>query len=132
MTLATKFKSVTHSSPCPVCCRNHKCSLANDGLILCGRRSGPQPGFVHLGHTKDEIWGLYRLEGDAVLMERERLRTSLPKPPPRPSVDWPARAKQLAANLTPPLADELCEQLTLPRLALDALPMIGYDPASAA
>jgi phage/plasmid primase-like uncharacterized protein len=29
--------------------------------------------------------------------------------------------------LTPALADELCEQLGLPRVALDALPLVGHD-----
>ena len=78
------------------------------------------------------MWHLYRLENDPVLLDRERLRTPVPKCLPPVPVDWPARAKQLARNLTPALADELCEQLDLPRLALDALPGIGYALASAA
>lgn len=127
MTPATKFESVTRSARCAVCGGNHKCSRGGDGLILCGRRSGPQPGFVHLGPAKDEMWHLYRTENDPVLLDRERLRAPPPKAPPRPSVDWAARAKQLAANLTPALANELCEQLGLPRVALDALPCIGHD-----
>lgn len=78
------------------------------------------------------MWHLYRFENDPVLLDRAPLRTPVPKTPPRPSVDWPARAKQLAGNLTPALADELCIQLGLPRVALDALPGIGYDSASRA
>jgi hypothetical protein len=128
----TKLRSVSRSRPCPVCNGNHTSFREDDGLILCGRRSGPQPGFVHLGPAKDDTWRLYRAEIDPVLLERERLRAPVPKNPPRPSVDWPTWAKQLAGNLTPALADALCEQLALPRLALDALPLIGYDPASAA
>jgi hypothetical protein len=101
---------------------------------MCGRRSGPQPGFVYLGLAKgDPQFRLYRSENDPVILDRERTWRTSPKnstsPPP---VDWPALAKQLADNLTPALADELCEQLGLPRLALDALPLIGYDPAKRA
>ena len=129
---ATKFKSVTRSAPCPVCAGNHKCSRGSDGLIPCGRRSGPQPGFVHFGPAKDETWHLYRTENDPALLDRERFRAPVSKTPPPVAVNWPARAKQLADNLTPALADELCEQLALPRLALDSLPMIGYDLASGA
>jgi phage/plasmid primase-like uncharacterized protein len=126
----TKLIAVSRAAPCPVCGGNHKCSRSDDGLLLCGRRTGPQPGFVHLGAAKDEVWHLYRAADDPALLNRER---NSPKVViSRPSVDWAENAEQLARNLTPALADELCEKLCLPRLALDALPMIGYDAASGA
>jgi hypothetical protein len=128
----TKLSAVSRSRPCPVCDGNHKCSRGSDGLILCGRRSGAQPGFVHLGPAKDDTWHLYRTENDPVLVDRERLRTPVPKTPPPVAVDWPARENKFAGNLTPALADELCGKLALPRIALDTLPGIGYDTASAA
>jgi putative DNA primase/helicase len=128
----TKLRAVSRSRPCSVCGGDHKCSRGADGLILCGRRSGLQPGFFYLGQTKDGIWGLYRYEDDPVLWGRECRHIPAPKPLPHPSVDWPATAEGLAGNLTPALADELCERLGLPRLALDTLPLIGYDPASGA
>jgi hypothetical protein len=45
-------------------------------------------------------------------------------------VDWTVIADNYHRNLTPPRADQLCEQLHLPRLALDALPGIGFDPVA--
>lgn len=131
LALKTKLRSVTRSRRCPLCEGNHKCARGSDGLILCGRRSGPQPGCVHLGQTKDGIWGIYRTADDPVLKERDRLCSPVPKPSPRPPVDWTGITERFRRNMTPACADELCEQLGLPRLALDALP-IGYDPASAA
>ena len=128
MVASTKFKAVTRSSPCQVCGGGHKCSRGDDGLLFCGRSSGPQAGFVYLGRTKDEIWGLYRPEGDLILREREQVRWPSPQPSASPPpVDWPALTKQFARNLTPALADELCERLGLPRVALHALPGIGHD-----
>jgi hypothetical protein len=129
MAPATKLRAVSRSSPCLVCGGDHKCSRGRDGLIICGRRSGPQPGFVDLGAAKgDPQFNLYRTVDDPVLLDSERTGQVPPEPSDStPPVDWPALAKQLAGNLTPALADELREQLGLPRLALDALPGIGYD-----
>lgn len=96
---------------------------------MCGRCTGPQPGFVDLGAAKgDPQFRLYRSEKDPMILDRERIWRAPPEhsaSPPR--VDWPALAKQFADNMEPALADELCELLGLPRVALDNLPGIGHD-----
>jgi len=43
------------------------------------------------------------------------------------SVAWAPIADSFHRYLTPAHKNDLCEQLRLPRLALDALPLIGYD-----
>ena len=59
----TVLREVNGRAPCAVCGGDHKCSRGADGLIVCGRHSGPQPGFVDLGPCpKDSTWHLYRLE----------------------------------------------------------------------
>src|SRR5262245_35813545 len=65
MTNTTKLKGVSRARPCPVCGGDHKCSVGTDGVILCGRRQGPRPGFVDLGPCQgDPTWNIYRHEGD--------------------------------------------------------------------
>jgi hypothetical protein len=49
-----KMKAVTKDRPCPVCEGDHKCSVGDGGLILCGRRDGPVSGFRHLGASKGD------------------------------------------------------------------------------
>lgn len=124
----TKLQAVTRSRPCRVCSGNHKCSHGADGLIVCGRHSSPQAGFVYLGPAKgDSQFHLYRSENDPLIRDRERNRLPVPKSPLCPPVDWLDIAERYRRNLTPALANELCGQLGLARVALDALPAIGYD-----
>ena len=62
----TTLKAVSAASPCPVCGKDHKCSLGADGLILCGRESDEVPGFVCLGPADgDPQFTLYRVDGAA-------------------------------------------------------------------
>jgi hypothetical protein len=125
--MTTTLKAVTRGKPCQVCGGGHKCSRGEDGLILCGRRTGPQPGFVHLGSAKDEIWSIYRAEDERAASARSYT------PPPKPRLtNWARIAERFASALTPQLADELCSQLGLPRCALDAMPLIGFDAGSKA
>jgi hypothetical protein len=126
------IRPVSRSRPCPVCNGNHKCALSSDGLVLCGRRSGPQPGFACLGPAKrNPMWCLYRAADDPAVVARERFRPPPPKPAPRAVVAFAVITERFRRNLTPALADELCKQLGLPRVALDALPGIGYSNAEA-
>ncbi len=74
-------RSVSKHNPCPVCGGNHKCSVCEDGLILCGRRKEDVPGFVHLGEAKrDPTWNLYRDENDPrVTSRRDRWEDDEPR-----------------------------------------------------
>ena len=63
--VAAKFVRVSKSRPCPVCEGDHKCSFTEDGLFLCGRLSGEQPGFTCLGPSKNPTWTMYRNADDA-------------------------------------------------------------------
>lgn len=105
--------------PCPVCGGGHKCGAGDGGLLLCGRRAGPVPGFRHLGPSKgDPQFHLFRAEsgrGGAGQGRAGRAR------------DWPALARQFARNLTPEARDELAGRLRLPAAALDALPDLGVE-----
>ncbi|HEX4609909.1 MAG TPA: hypothetical protein VH092_17070 [Urbifossiella sp.] len=120
-----KLRSVTNENPCPVCEGNHKCSLGDGGLIVCGRRNGPVPGFRHLGPAKgDPQFHLYRRDDDTP--PAAPTPTSKPTPPP----DWPALAARFAGAVTPPYRAKLSEVLRLPVDALAALPMLGWNKDS--
>ncbi len=61
----TGFRSATAAHPCAVCGGKDGCSEKSDGLILCRRRQGPQPGFRCLGPARgDPAWTCYRRKGD--------------------------------------------------------------------
>ena len=118
----TQSESASRSNPCPLCDGIDGCSIGADGLLLCRRREGPQPGFDCLGPAKgDPQWTLYRLlNGNG----RQRPEHGNGKPP----VDWQANAEALAGNLTPALRDELAGALGLAVAVLAELPLLGYDP----
>jgi hypothetical protein len=124
----TKLKEVSRAYPCEVCGGDHKCSRGEDGLMLCGRRSGPQPGFVYLGQSAaDPQWGMYRRDDDPHLSNGQ--------PPPsdngheyKAPPDWDAKAKTYAKALTPARRRELAEDLGLPEVVFEMLPALGYMP----
>jgi hypothetical protein len=135
----TRFKSVSRANPCPICERDHKCSVGEDGLILCGRTRGEVFGFVYLDQCKgDGQFAQYRREGDPLLRERDNFRNSHSDRPSnghhsngqaaKPSIDWQAKAEDLAKNLTSDLRAELADALGLPEVALTAIPLLGFDP----
>jgi hypothetical protein len=119
----TDLRSVTRDRPCPVCDGDHKCSVGADGLILCGRRDGPVPGFRHLGPAQpDPQWHLFRRDDDPAA------RSGVASRPAQGAADWSARARRFAKNVTPQLRDELADLLGLPAGCLDTLPLLGYSP----
>jgi hypothetical protein len=121
----TKFKAVTKGNPCLVCGGNHKCAVGDDGLLSCGRKSGEQPGFVHLGAAKkDPQFHLYRREGDPILEERERAYQQANEQR-NGHTDWSALAGQYQAALTSQLRDELAADLGVPAANL-ALLGVGW------
>src|SRR4051812_8815636 len=80
-------RAVSKARPCEVCGGDHKCSYTEDGLIFCGRCTGPQPGFINLGPARGGgPWNLYRREGD----EPPRVTS---KPTPKCPKDWDALAR---------------------------------------
>jgi hypothetical protein len=118
----TSLKSVTPSHPCTICGGTHKCSRGSDGLIICGRRQGPVPGFRYLGQAaKDDQFALYRFD------DRPPARPSLgTQPGPSPAY-WEYRAGEDKKLLTEERCGELAGILGLPQWVLAELP-IGYDP----
>lgn len=115
-----RLKSVTGEKPCEVCNGNHKCSRGDGGLILCGRRVGPVPGFRHLGPSKgDDQFHLYRHDdGDG---------WAAPLKQPAVPRDWGADAARYATAFTSDARDELARRLGLPVESLSALPRIGVS-----
>jgi hypothetical protein len=108
-------------APCSVCGGDHKCSRGADGLILCGRRSGPQPGFVYLGPCeKDPTWHLYRHQGEQALA-RPR-----PTAPTAARTDWEERLGLFVKQLGSESAAELGRLLGLPEHVFALLP-VGHD-----
>jgi hypothetical protein len=116
---SAKFKAVGKGNPCPVCGGKHKCSLGNDGLILCGRRDEEQPGFVHLGAAKkDPQFHLYRRVDDPVLQERAREKTHKSN---GQALGWQQLAAEYQVALTPARRDELAADLGILADALGVL-----------
>lgn len=92
LTHHTKLKSVSGSRRCEVCDGDHKCSYGADGVIMCGRRRGDQPGFICFGAApNDPQWEIYRREGDTRRGEhapRYQPACHRPSTPPAPATDW--------------------------------------------
>ena len=148
MVQRTKLRPVTRANSCELCEGKDKCSRGEDGLIVCGRRQGHVPGFVHLGPSKgDEQFHLYRREDDPEVREREEEyrrpsaddRRRKPAedtaehngsngdghgPPPK---DLRTQAEHFAGLLTPDPRAELAADLGLPPAALASLPLLGFS-----
>jgi hypothetical protein len=115
-----KTQAVSKRHPCSVCTATSGCSYALDGLIFCRKRSGEQPGFVHLGQAKgDGQYHLYRREDDPILEEREREYQAEHRQ--NSYTDWPTLAGQYQAALTPRLRDELAGDLGVPTASIAVL-----------
>ena len=109
-----KMDRVSADRPCPVCGRPDWCLVAPDGAAaICARVESPK-------RCGDAGW-LHRL------VEPDRPAPD-PKPTFGPGRDWAAEAARFAAALTPDLRDKLAGVLRLPAEALDALPLVGFDP----
>jgi hypothetical protein len=116
----TTYKSVTKGKPCPVCEGDHKCSLGADGSILCGRRTGEQPGFRCCGPAKrDPTWTVY-LPADHLNHPNGNGHAH------HPPTDWPGKAQEFETALTPELRLELAQILNIPEAALMSL-HVGYS-----
>ena len=112
-------------------------------------RIGRPPGFVHLGRCKsDEQFGLFRVEGDPVLAEKDRqwrdglrrgdknghaghngnghAKSEAEQSSEQSAIDWTAEAKKYAEALTPERRHELAEMLSLPEATLTAMPLLGF------
>ena len=77
--------AASRERPCAVCGGDHKCSAGDGGLILCGRRDGPVPGFRHLGPSAgDPQFHLYRA-GDTGERPRAAPRVRGATGPPCPA-----------------------------------------------
>ena len=118
---------VTKQNPCPVCEGDHKCAVGDGGLILCGRRDGPAPGFRHLGPSRaDPQFHLYRRDDDPP--------ASGQKKPPKPTAprDWNHIAQGHAERFNADARAELAARLNLPITAFTDLPLLGASARSEA
>lgn len=124
-----KLKSVTKARPCEICQGDHKCSRGHDGFILCGRTSGPVPGFVYLGQAKgDAQFGQYRRERDPRLQNQSgRVPLSAGRASKNGKrVDGAAKAAEFSKNLTAELRSDLARSLALPEIVLDSF-QVGFN-----
>jgi hypothetical protein len=126
----TRLKEVNRANPCPVCEGIHKCSIGEDGLIVCGRSDGPVPGFVFLGKAKnDEQFTLYRREDDPTLDRdgwQQWSNNGSDRQTNNQAIDWPARAATFAKGLTLERRPVLARDLKLPESVFFTL-TIGFD-----
>jgi putative DNA primase/helicase len=123
---------VNRGRPCAVCGGNHKCSYGEDGLILCGRKSGDVPGFVYLKQAKgDPQFAQYRREDDPALNRNQhphgyrgpKAAAHKNGAAPKPRTDWGAKAQEYAGQLSPQARARLARDLGLPESALAELPI---------
>jgi hypothetical protein len=117
------FKSVSKDRPCPVCKKDHKCSVLSDGLISCGRYKGKQAGFVDLGPSENQVFHLYRRADDPELAAREEYQQKRQQTHKHNghARDWQHLAAQYQHALTPALRDELASDLGVPASVMDTL-----------
>ncbi|MBA4062992.1 MAG: hypothetical protein C0501_04655 [Isosphaera sp.] len=119
---------MSKAAPCAVCGGDHKCSRGDSGLIICGRRDGPVPGFRHLGAAKgDPQFHLFRRDEGA-----DAAPAPARKPKPTPPRDWGVDAARYAKGFTAEARQELASRLGLPPAAFDALPLLGVSGGRAA
>lgn len=132
---STPRHEVNQAYPCPICQGKTSCSMGEDRLIMCRRRTGPQPGARYLGQAKKQPeWGLYRLEGDPRLFAGDGVQRSKEAPSGRKEngangkgkIDWLAAAKQHAELLTEERRARLAIMLGLPISCTYAIPLLGY------
>jgi putative DNA primase/helicase len=126
-----RLNPVSPAAPCEVCGGDHKCSRGDEGLILCGRCDGPEPGFVHLGPAEgDPEFHLYRAGRTRRPRKRPVDRTKAAQRPDGPT--WLDRARAFAANITPAERAALAQALSLPAGVLAGFPLLGWDRDGAA
>jgi hypothetical protein len=96
--------------------------VGDDGFLLCGRRTGPQDGFVFLGQARgDAQFSQYRRADDPHLRDQR----PTPVSGSGTSIDWAARVRMHAEAFTPEQRQKLAHALGLPEAALCAV-AIGY------
>ncbi len=132
------LRRASKAHPCPVCGGDHKCSRTADGLFVCGRATGPVPGYAYLGQSeKDPQWGLYREEEDSTSKPGfclgNRVSSDVPRNPVSQAETGFRHLTQIAEgharNLTPLAAADLAHRLSLPTEVLGLVPLLGFDPA---
>ncbi len=84
------IRGVSKDRPCPVCAGDHKCSVSDDGLILCGRMTGDTDTHKFFGPSKkDSQWSVYRVRN----AQWNRKMTAKPRTT-KPQTDWAAWVKR--------------------------------------
>jgi AAA domain len=130
----------TRNRRCPICDGDHKCSVGEDGLIMCGRKHGaakgardPGCGATYLGDAGgDPQFALWRLDDDPHLKDDDwrngHHNGASNGSAPKPTVNWRLRAEALERNLTDELRRELADALGLPAAVTCCIDRLGYDP----
>ena len=109
-----EMQRVSAANPCPVCKKPDWCLVAPDGsAAICHR--------IESEKKCGEAGWLHRLGGSVPY--------SSPKQPTDVGTDWRARAAKFAANLDADRCAKFAADLKLPADALDALPLLGFNPA---
>jgi hypothetical protein len=133
--MKANLKPVTKAHPCRVCQGDHKCSVGEDGLIMCGRCYEKVAGFVLMGKAEgDEQFSLYRekddpaLNNDSAPYHRNGAAKFAPKSSSskrgqngKAGVDWEARVKEHAARMGAAARTRLADVLGLPERVLGRL-----------
>jgi putative DNA primase/helicase len=118
----------TKTSPCPVCQTGTKgCSALADGLHWC-RGEPADPGRWKCV-KRGEPFCSYRAVDDDRNLRNGHTRPPVP-PTTKPAADLRAAAERYARYLTPDRRAELAASLGLQVAALDALPLLGFNPAA--
>jgi hypothetical protein len=112
-----KWLRVNHKRPCPVCEKYDWCLVAPDSsAAICARTES--------ANRQGEAGWLHRLKPTATA----RSRASAAKKQASVLTDWRATATTFAANLDTNRRANLAALLKLPPDALDALPLLGFNP----
>jgi hypothetical protein len=114
----TKRTYATKTNPCPVCNRDHKCSIGDDRSIFCGRTFTDSPGFKFMGKTACETWGMFRAADDPALGRRDEPRGPAADLSALDAKPWTSIFAQQEAAMTATLRGKLAAALKLPAWAV--------------
>ena len=115
----TQLRAVTAEHPCPVCGGNHKCTIGDDKVIFCGRRSGAVPGFrCHGPAAGDPQFWVYRFVDEQFENQGDDDHDAEDQ---QSEINWGKLHVKCKKALTEQLADEFAGNLGVPATILHSL-----------